>query len=291
MSGGFTSSGSDYGAMLAGIAAVMSSAASMGSSSGGTSVYKTNKLMALQNMYQQDYLRNYYSNARQSLNKAGYNPMVAFMSSPSGGQTNASAQHGNNSSAVSSSLGHLGELIQVSSNIDNTNASTGLMQEQAKTEQAKRVQMDFDNNIKKLEAAKYNKDLEWYDREHAANMLELYYRAQNLRAQTELSSYNAQTARISANAQAEMSNISRENLGIQRDSIIKEQKYREEHPIYNFVDRWSKALSPWVNSGAQIYGTYTNSKNNYSGYEEFLNHYDSKGNLKGRTTRSYYKKR
>ena len=137
---------------------------------------------------------------RQGLESAGYNP-ITFA-----GQTNAQASVGTAPSVSQSSLGSnaVNAYQQNKLNdatVNNTNAQAGLFDEQSKTEQAKRVQMEFQNAMLDVEKHLKQKDLDTYDRRFYAQLYEQMQRAENYRAMANVQSYNAESQRIASNAQ------------------------------------------------------------------------------------------
>lgn len=137
---------------------------------------------------------------RKGLESAGYNPILAL------GNTNAYAKGGVGGSPTPSTLGS--EAVNayqqnkaVNANVEATNAETNLKNEQALTEQAKREQMRFQNAMTDVETHLKQKDLSSYERRLYTQLYEQMQNAENLRAMASLQGYNAQTQRISANAQ------------------------------------------------------------------------------------------
>ena len=137
---------------------------------------------------------------RIGLESAGYNPIMAL------GNTNAYASGGSAPSVSSSTLGSnaVNAYQQNKLNdatVNNTNAQAGLFDEQSKTEQAKRIQMEFQNAMLDVEKHLKQKDLDTYDRRFYAQLYEQMQRAENYRAMANVQGYNAETQRIASNAQ------------------------------------------------------------------------------------------
>lgn len=141
-------------------------------------------------------LKNAPSASRQGFSDAGYNPLLALGSSNQGFSAN--------SSGVSSDLGSAGvsgansalAIKQNKATIANTEAGTNLTNEQAETEKAKRVQMDFQNAMTDVETHLKQKDLSTYDRRFYQEMYESMQRAENYRANSAVSRMNAETERM-----------------------------------------------------------------------------------------------
>lgn len=94
------------------------------------------------------------------------------------------------------------ELANIKSQTESNSAQAQLINEQAETERARRVQMEFQNAMLDVETHLKRKDLDNYDRRFYSELYERMQRAENLRGQTALLGYNAETSRISANASA-----------------------------------------------------------------------------------------
>lgn len=155
---------------------------------------------------QQQGLREQYTNARQGLETAGYNPILAATNGVSGMSV------GNGSvSAPSTHLDDMGDNItnalQTRSNIKLQDAQTGatnaqeeLVNQQALTEQSKRTNLQFDNAMKDALKHKYDKETSWIDREKNAKIYKDMQDAELARASASVRAYEAETGRITANA-------------------------------------------------------------------------------------------
>lgn len=140
---------------------------------------------------------------REGLEKAGFNPLLSYAS----GGNFASSGLGSVStpdigSAITDSYKtFVNERKLANAQVNNTNADTTLKNEKSLTEQARRVQMSFQNSVYELESELKRKDLSSYDRRIKTALYEQMQRAENFRAMANLQGYNAETGRISANAQ------------------------------------------------------------------------------------------
>ena len=142
--------------------------------------------------------RNQFQNTRYSLEQAGYNPLLATgaSSSATGIMPSATMSASDNGSGSVSAL----DVMQARSNvalqnsqIDTNSAQAGLAAEQAKTEQAKRVQMDFQNAMTDVETHLRQKDLTHYEKRFYTEMYEMMQRAENHKAQSAIGMMNAET--------------------------------------------------------------------------------------------------
>lgn len=189
--------------------------------------------------------RNQFQNTRYSLEEAGYNPLLAVgsQSSATGIMPSATMSSSDNGSGNVSAL----DVMQTKSNLelqrsqsDVNSSQSALAQEQAKTEQAKRVQMDFQNAMLDVEKHLRQKDLDTYDRRFYANIYEQMQRAENYKAQSAIGMMNAQTN--ARNAQTAYMNYLVNN----RNANTNE---------YNAItNRYKKSIS---GSGASFSGSYT----------------------------------
>lgn len=254
------------------------------------SYHSAKKLQTHQYELNQKALGNYYSTVRSSLNKAGYNPLLATGQSAQGFSANSAGVASDMSSGINSGVNSALATRQNKAQIQNTNANTDLVNQQAETEKAKRVQMEFQNAMTDVETHLKRKDLDTYDRRFYANLYEQMQRAENLRANSAVVQMNADTARMNALANQSNARTNFENLRLQRDVQVGESKYRENHPVYNWVDRWSKAVSPWANSAVSVYDISSRNRNYSNGYDVTTQRFDSKGRSRGKSTTSYRKR-
>lgn len=140
---------------------------------------------------------------RQGLEKAGYNPIMGqgstnAFSSVSGVPSSQTFDAGAN---VTNAFNARTQRRLATAQVDSTNAQASLFDEQAKTEQAKRTQMDFQNAMLDVEKHLKQKDLDTYDRRFYSQLYEQMQRAENYRAMTSVVGYNAESQRIASNAQ------------------------------------------------------------------------------------------
>lgn len=223
----------------------------------------TQLAMAYQDTLNRNFVKDYYRLNRFSLENAGYNPLLAVGGSgASTAMPSATMSSSDNGSGNVSAL----DVMQTKSNlelqgsqVDVNSSQSALAQEQAKTEQAKRVQMDFQNAMLDVEKHLKQKDLDNYDRRFYANIYEQMQRAENYKAQSAIGMMNAQTN--ARNAQTAYMNYLVNN----RNANTNE---------YNAItNRYKKSIS---GSGASFSGSYT-------GFD-FNRYGEDTGRLYGRIT-------
>lgn len=147
---------------------------------------------------------------RQGLESAGFNPLLSYAS---GGNFASSGLNSAQTSDIGNAItnGYRAFTLERKlndANVNNVNADTVLKGEQARTEAAKRAQMEFQNAMLDVETHLKRKDLSTYDKRMYSALYEQMQRAENFRAMASLQGYNAETARIGANAQKLMSEAS-----------------------------------------------------------------------------------
>lgn len=171
-------------------------------------------------------LREQYQNSRYSLEQAGYNPLLAVGSSAQGVSTGASQSPSENvdgSAVVNSAL----SAAQIKSQIKNTEANSALSGEQAETEKAKRVQMQFQNAMTDVETKLKQKDLDTYDKRFYANLYEQMQRAENYRANSAIGMMNAETERMNAITNRSNSDTNRNIVNYEKNRY---DEWRRRHP-------------------------------------------------------------
>lgn len=150
----------------------------------------------------------------KDLRSAGLNPLLATgMSGASTGSVGAGSvgQGSAPTYDISKSINSASETFRrnrmVSSEIANVqsqtnanNASSVLSEEQALTEQSKRLNYEFDNAMKDALKHKTDKETSWIDREKNAQIYKQTQEAELARAKASLEAYNAETNRITASA-------------------------------------------------------------------------------------------
>lgn len=182
-------------------------------------------------------LREQYQNSRYSLEQAGYNPLLAVGASAQGvstGATQSPSENIDGSAVVNSAL----SAAQVGAQIKNTNANSALASQQAETENAKRIQMQFQNAMTDVETKLKQKDLDTYDKRFYANLYEQMQRAENYRASSAIGQMNAETNRMNANVNSAMASID-------RDQHRRDMEWRNRHPIQS---DWQSGFGTWSNS-------------------------------------------
>lgn len=258
--------------------------------------YKNQRLLNQQayDLTQQGY-RESPLNQRIGYESAGVNPILAMSNGASFGSYsggNAGMAHGSSSSEIGSMITNAyktfqlernktnAEILGINAGIKNTNADTALKAEQTMTERARQTQMDFQNAMYDVQTHLARKDLSVYDKRFYTEMYDMMQRAENNRAYAAVADYNAETARIAAEASAYESN------------------FRKDHPIYNWIDRSTGIAGNVVGTGVSVYNAksgrinaMSNANNSYSnGYERYTQRFDSKGNYRGHTREVYTKR-
>lgn len=211
---------------LGGLAGGLLSSAS--SARSAKRAYKYSRLLQ-QHQYDlnQQSLRESPTNSRLGYTDAGYNPLMTLGSNMSGMTPSAtmSPTENNLGSDVINGLNSAISAIQSKSQIDNTNASTKLVNEQAETEKAKRIQMDFQNAMTDVETHLKQKDLSSYDRRFYQEIYESMQRAENYKANSAVSRMNAETERINAETNKFNSAISAKRAKFQNFKDYHDAKY------------------------------------------------------------------
>ena len=168
-------------------------------------------LQQQQYQLQQQGYREGPTNARQGLESAGYNPILAltngsnFAGSVAGGtpvgtnqpdipdlgksMANAYQTFKLNKQSVNN------QSLTSIATADQANAQAALFKEQAITEQAKRTQMDFQNAMYDVEKHLKQKELDWADRKFYSEIYDNMQRAENYGAMASIARYRAQIDR------------------------------------------------------------------------------------------------
>lgn len=226
LSGGVSATGVNWSGIASNLGNVGKFLGGIGSlfgHTGGTSVKDSAKLMAFQEALQEKYLKNYYTNARQSLESAGYNPMLAYMNSISGGQTNATAQYGNDVGQRAQGIANLINYAVAGSQIENTNANTTKQLAEAQTE-AERPELIRQQAIGQTLTNILTKgDIDWQERE---KMAEIYLKY------------------ATGSSQQINANVSREALDIGKD---KEARYKEWGEKYPWLRNLDETVNRYIN--------------------------------------------
>ncbi len=175
-------------------------AGSAGNIAGSLLGYRnTKKLMNMQNDFTERMSNTAYQRGVADLKAAGLNPLLATNSAGASTPTAGSGGSGPSFDVGDTTSGYVA-LKQAKAQVQNLQANTAYAKEQALTEQNKRDNLDADSAFKTAENVRQNSKLPYETRKMAAE-------TQNLIAQSELNKeiakytgYNANTARISANA-------------------------------------------------------------------------------------------
>lgn len=185
--------------------------------------------------------RNQFQNTRYSLEQAGYNPLLAVgaQSSATGIMPSATMSSSDNGIGNTSAL----DVMQTKSNLELQSSQSkayssqsALAEEQAKTEQAKRVQMDFQNAMLDVEKHLRQKDLDTYDKRFYASIYEQMQRAENYKAQSAIGMMNAQTNARNAQTQYMNYTLGKGAFDIDKDKDKRYKEWGEEHPYLRNFD-------------------------------------------------------
>lgn len=147
---------------------------------------------------------------RTGLENAGYNPMLAVQNSTSGANSSwtSAGQSQNND------LGNLVSNAQAFKRLENetiqAEANADLANEQAKTEEDKRLNLRFDSMMKDAKKHMIDKETSWIDKEKNAKIYKDMQDAERARAEASVVAYNADTARIAADAQKTNAEVNKE---------------------------------------------------------------------------------
>lgn len=160
------------------------------------------RAMALQDQYNRNFVRDYYSLNRESLTKADYNPLLAVPGSTAQGANYSPTMMNADSDAGDQAVNSAMTALSLKSNIENTKSQTkvneatsALSAEQAKTEQSKRTNFDFQNAMLDVQKHLAEKDLSWYDRKSYMHLYNQFQQAENYKAQSAIGAMNAETKR------------------------------------------------------------------------------------------------
>lgn len=167
------------------------------------------KLMDRQAKLNYDYsiksAKNMPSANRSGLESAGYNPMLAVQNATSGANaswtSSQSVDSPDISGAISEGVANAQSFQRLRNETEQAESTVNLQNQQAFTEESKRKNYEFQNAMLDVEKHLKEKDLDNYDRRFYSELYEQMQRAENYRAMANVQGYNAETARISANAQ------------------------------------------------------------------------------------------
>lgn len=228
---------------------------------------------------QQQALREGYTNARQGLESAGLNPILASsngfgsnfgtisggtpVSAPSygddlgfGGTASANAYQTyklNKQSVNNQSLTSIATAEQ-------SNAQAELAKEQAITEQAKRTQMEFQNAMYDVEKHLKQKELSWADRKFYSEIYDNMQRAENYGAMASIARYNAVTERQNAQTNAMNANTSEYNAYTNRWGTIKGRQIENaRYELDKIKAPFSMSRDVGIGIGSLMHGSGINS--------------------------------
>lgn len=193
-------------------------------------------------------LKNSPSATREGLETAGYNPMLAVQNATSGANagwtSTGQAQNVDYGTALASAF----DYQRVKNETKTAESTANLQDEQAKTEENKRRNLEFDSMMKDAKKHLTDKETSWIDREKNAQIYKAMQEAEQARANASVVAYNADTARIVANAQqtiAENESISNPwKMG--HDTIKRHLKsFEKDHPYLSKTKQF-KSLTNFV---------------------------------------------
>lgn len=145
-------------------------------------------------------LENGPTSTRKGLVDAGYNPMLAVQNSTSGANsgwtTTGQAQNVDYGQAISNAF----DFQRIKNETKTAESTANLQNEQAKTEENKRRNFEFDSMMKDAQRHMTDKQTSWIDKEKNAQIYKDMQEAEQARANASVVAYNADTARIIANA-------------------------------------------------------------------------------------------
>lgn len=183
-------------------------------------------------------LREYYSNTRHSLESAGYNPLLATQQGAQGFSASSGGTPSTIGDGVAEAVNSAVAYKEGKARVKNTEANTNLTNEQAETEKAKRVQMEFENAMTDVETHLKSKDLSTYDRRFYAGLYEQMQRAENYRATSAIGRMNAETNRMNAVTSRNNSAISAKRARYQNAKDYYDIKYG--NPLKTAGYAWDK---------------------------------------------------
>lgn len=260
------------------------------SKGGGTDIGSSKELMK----YQSDQWRgntqwfneNGYKFLRQGLINADYNPILAIGASPlSGEMPNATAQQGTesfgfNATPSANKQANTAEKI-ANSTISLNNANAQKASEEALTQGNYRANLDSQTALNNIETIWKNESMPLQLKMLETQVELNKYMSANYSANTAKTQEETRYVKDYAEATKKNAEIAEKQYNLNKDTTISEQKYREDHPLYNWADRWSKAISPWAMPVA--IGSSAHSQPNYEKtYTEHAN-FDRNGTYKGHT--------
>lgn len=228
--------------------------------------------------------KNGYKFLRQGLIDADYNPILALSSGPLNGEmpnmtaSEGTAAGGFNMSPSANQQANTAQKI-ANSQISVNNAQANKLVEEALSQFNYRENLDSQTALNNINAVWRDKSLP----------LELKLLASQVEVNKYLSAnYRSNTAKTNAETKyvPKYYDLREKEYNLNKDTIVSEQKYREEHPFYNFIDRWSKAISPWAMPVSIGASASANSRLNTETLETMRQNFDRNGRYQGhsRTT-------
>lgn len=157
----------------------------------------------LNRKYNQWSLENNPTFSRRGYTSAGYNPLLALGSQITSQNAGIGTSFMNSDSdagdqAVNSAMNAMSlraNIKNVESQTKSNEATSALSAEQAKTEQSKRTNLEFQNAMLDVQKHLAAKDLSWYDRKAYMTLYNQFQQAENFKAQSAIGAMNAETQR------------------------------------------------------------------------------------------------
>lgn len=253
------------------------------------------------NLQQRGYLEG-PTNARKGLESAGYNPILAvnggsnFAGSVAGGSPIGA--NGVNVPDFGSNMVNAYRAYKLEKqNMDNqtaqTEANVGLANAQAEnaiqqaiTEETKRYDLQMDAMMKDAQRHSIDTKLPYEVRKLNEEIYNVMQDSELKRAIASIQSYDAETRRISANANASSAKTAFDTLELNKNISIQEQKYRDDHPIYNWADRWTSVAGRILGGAGLAASGYSQVKNSITNAKDVnieTSSFDRNGTYKGHT--------
>ena len=254
-------------ALAAGIGAAIGGLFKGASSAASAMIdYETaKKLQQHQYDLNQRSLRESPSASREGYVNAGYNPLLPLGSPGMGFSANSSGINSDIdvTSGLQTGINSAIAIQQAGANLENIRSDTTLKEQQASTEQARQINIQFQNAMLDVQKHLAQKDLDSYDRRFYSNLYEQFQRAENYRANSAVSMFNAQTQRMNAYTNKMNAETNQKNSAISEYNAMT-QRYKNNYSAKgaSFGASWSRYDNPYErsygNSGRTLYGYVSN---------------------------------
>lgn len=190
-------------------------------------------LMNLQYQYNQRALREQYSNARQGLESAGYNPILAATQGVNsngvglgsvGTPSNPASDYGDN---ITNAVQTASNVKLQEANARNLDAGTENIQADTALKTVQKGIFECDKQIKENEAELRKKDVDTYDRRFLLEQNERLARTKHMLTDAGLMNYRAESERITSNAQQLQAKTNADVSTYDKQRYI---EWRNKHP-------------------------------------------------------------